>query len=157
MAFDAVKIPQNVYVEDRVIGPITLRQIFMTLAGGGVSYVIWSLMKAAGYVSLIAGAIALIPTIIMLSFAFVKINEISLFRFCLLIIEKQKKPTVRYFQPRTGVQIRFLGASKSVKDEAEEELEEESIHTKNISDIEKLSSVLDTKVLKAEQEATPTT
>jgi hypothetical protein len=148
MAFQPIKIPQNVYVEDRVIGPITLRQIFMLLGGGGVSYVLWSVIKTAGYINIIAGSIALIPTIIMVLFAFVKISEISLFRFCILLIEQSQKPSIRYWQPRTGIQIHFQQAT-----DAEEEASRTPVPQKQISEVDALSSVLDSQVL--EKKKTP--
>lgn len=153
MAFDPVKIPQNVYVEDRVIGPITLRQIFMLLGGGATSYALWAACKQAGYVNLAAGTIAVLPSIIMVLFAFVKISQISLARFCLLMIEKGQKPHIRYWQPRSGIEIRLFKQSIQ-KSEAKEDITPEK---KNVSEIDQLSSMLDSKVLENTPQATPVT
>lgn len=147
MAFDPIKIPQNVYVEDRVIGPVSLRQIFMILGGGGVSYVLWSLMTQAGVVSVASGTIAAIPTVVMLMFAFVKISQIPLSRFCLLMIERSKKPAIRYWQPRTGIELRPYKAS--AKPEPESKTEPKA--KKSSADIEALSSVLDTDAFKKKE------
>ncbi len=105
MAIDAVKIPQNIYVEDRIVGPVTLRQIIICLMGMGVSYALWSLLKSAGLENILITAIAWIPTGIAAAFAFVKINGISLLRFVLLNIEKSQKPRFRQWQPRVGISI----------------------------------------------------
>ncbi|MDD5075396.1 MAG: PrgI family protein, partial [Candidatus Peribacteraceae bacterium] len=80
MAIDPVKIPQNVYVEDRIIGPITLRQLIIVLLTGGLSYAIWGAMKSAngGYIGIIGTIIAWIPCAIGVVFAFVKIQGIGL-------------------------------------------------------------------------------
>ena len=108
MAIEPVKIPQNVYVEDRIIGPITLRQLIIVLLSGGFSYGIWGAMKSAtGYVSIPATVIAWIPCVIGIAFAFIKIQGISLTRFLLLMIEKTDKPPIRVWSPRRGVSINF--------------------------------------------------
>ena len=139
MALDPIKIPQNVYVEDRIIGPVTLRQIFLTLAGGGVSYVIYPLVKQAGKLSLITGILSWVPLLIMVAFAFLRIGGISLFRFLLLMAEKSEKPAARYWQPRKGL-------SMKPKEYVPRNVKEKSSfsHTQEEYDeIHKLSSVLD--------------
>jgi len=108
MAIEPVKIPQNVYVEDRIIGPITLRQLIIVLLTGGLSYGIWGAMKSAmGYVSIPATVVAWIPCAIGVAFAFIKIQGISLTRFLLLMIEKTDKPPIRVWTPRRGVSVNF--------------------------------------------------
>lgn len=149
MAFDPVKIPQNVYIEDRIFGPITLRHIFMLLAGGGVSYALWAVLRQAGYVNMVAGTISALPTVIMILFAFVKISQISLARFCLLMIERYKKPAIRYWQPRTGIEIRLYKQSIKPEDLEDDEPEESP---QSAQEIDQLSSVLDTEVIQQKTE-----
>ena len=48
MAIEAVKIPQNIYVEDRIIGPVTLKQLIITGLGMGISYVLYATVTKAG-------------------------------------------------------------------------------------------------------------
>lgn len=105
MPIEAVKIPQNVQVEDRLIGPITLRQVMICLAGGGISFVIWNAMKSIGTVTPVHFVVAWIPLVIAAAFAFVKIRNLSLLRIILLQIEKAQKPSKRTFGPRTGIAI----------------------------------------------------
>ena len=53
MPIPPTKIPQNVYVEDRIVGPLTLKQIIVVCIGGGFSYALWaSISKAYGYVGI---------------------------------------------------------------------------------------------------------
>lgn len=127
MTIDPVKIPQNVYVEDRIIGSITLRQIIICLLTGGLSYGMFASIKAAGILSSVTGILAWIPLVIGAAFAFVKINGISLTRFCLLILEKTDKPAVRVWAPRRGITISIGVASlKSDKEVAAEKKMEEA-------------------------------
>lgn len=117
MPIDPVKIPQNVYVEDRIIGPITLRQIILCLLSGALSYGIFSSIKAAGALSPVTGVLAWTPLVIGAAFAFVKINGISLTRFCLLILERMEKPPRRAFAARRGITISISTGVLKDKDE----------------------------------------
>lgn len=106
MPIEAVKIPQNVYVEDRIVGPLTLRQVMIVAIGGGGSYAIWSsLMKSFGQLDPITTALAWTPAVLSLAFAFIRINDLSLMRLLLLKIEHMQKPSVRTWGPRTGISI----------------------------------------------------
>ncbi len=106
MPIEAVKIPQNVYVEDRIVGPLTLRQVMIVALGGGGSYAIWSsLMKAYGQLSIVTTAIAWIPAVLSLAFAFIRINDLSLTHLLLLTAERMQKPAVRTWGPRTGIAV----------------------------------------------------
>ncbi|TSC57622.1 MAG: Uncharacterized protein Greene041619_1050 [Candidatus Peregrinibacteria bacterium Greene0416_19] len=106
MPLEPVKIPQNVYIEDRIIGPLTLRQILLLALGGGFSYALYSLLlKTYGQLSLTVTVMAWVPAVVAAAFALVKINDLSLFRICLLVVEKMHKPSRRTFGPRRGVEI----------------------------------------------------
>ncbi len=137
MPIEPVKIPQNVYVEDRIIGPITLRQIMITMVSAGISYAIWAAMKASGPVDAVQTTMAWIPTVIGVLFAFVKINGISLFRILLLVIERIDKPGKRVWSPRTGIYINIV--TKPAKDEPKQTQQapkpEKDEHIKELSEV----------------------
>jgi hypothetical protein len=139
MTIDPVKIPQNVYVEDRIIGPVTLRQIMIILGGAGISYAIWAGMQSAGPMSVFQAGIAWTPCGIAVLFAFVKINGISLFRIVLLAIERVNKPSRRTWQPRQGIYVNFITKAPA-KDNKDMRMKEEQ---KQNTEIEELSRVLD--------------
>lgn len=105
MALEAVKIPADVQVEEKIVGPIGLRQLGLMMGGGGMGYVIWSVAQQNGYSGPGAMLAAWLPFAVACAFAFIKINDVSLFRLCLLAIEKQHKPPVRVFSPRIGINI----------------------------------------------------
>ncbi|MBM3231313.1 PrgI family protein [Candidatus Peregrinibacteria bacterium] len=111
MAIEPVKIPQNVYVEDRIIGPITMRQLMLVMLSGGVSYAIWALMQSAGAVGLAYTIVAWFPVVIGGAFAFLKVNGISLFRIILLQMEKLEKPSTRLWTPHRGIYINITTTS----------------------------------------------
>jgi hypothetical protein len=107
MSLEPIKIPQNVYIEDRIVGPITLKQIIMLGIGGGISYSIWGIVAQAkgGSAPLPVTIICSIPFIISAAFAFVKVNDLSLMRIGFLMLERLNKPAVRTFSPRRGFSI----------------------------------------------------
>ncbi len=108
MAIDAVKIPQNVYVEDRIIGPVTLKHLVILGIGAGISYVIFAMVTKAGYKDITVQVLCWIPFMIAVAFAFIRINDLSLFNIILLAIESANKPNVRYWSPHPGLSINVI-------------------------------------------------
>ena len=106
MPIEPVKIPQNVYIEDRIVGPLTLKQIIISMLGIGFSYAIWaSIAKVQGYVPLPITIIVWIPGALAVIFSFVKINDLSLAHLLLLMVERMNKPQTRIYGPRRGLTV----------------------------------------------------
>lgn len=105
MAIEPVKIPQNVYVEDRIIGPVTLKQIIITGVGAGISYVLYSSFIRVGLTALPFQISAWIPAAIGAAFAFLRINDLSLLTIIFLMIESINKPHERVWSPHAGLSI----------------------------------------------------
>lgn len=104
-----VKIPQNIQIEDKLIGPLSIRQIIIVGIGLGTSYTLVSAVKkSAGTIPYTAHVYIWLPAIIAIAFAMVKINDISLFRYCLLMVEMMLKPRRRVWRPREGLFINVL-------------------------------------------------
>lgn len=145
MPIEAVKIPQNVYVEDRIVGPLTLRQVMIVAIGGGGSYALWSsLIKAYGSLSIITTGIAWTPAVISLAFAFVKVNDLTLTHLLLLMAEKMQKPPLRAMGPRTGITItvRTFKTEQAKKSE----LQTPALMQAKQNRLAELSTVLDEKM-----------
>lgn len=148
MALEAVKIPADVQVEEKIIGPVSLRQLGLMLAGGGMGYVIWTSAQANGYAGFPALVAAWTPVIITGAFAFVKISDVSLFRICLLSYEKLHKPAVRTFGPRVGINITVRpGAAQQYKEQKkqDEEAQRKALEAEQStkSNLAELSVILD--------------
>lgn len=142
MAVEPIKIPQNVYIEDRIVGPLTLKQIITVAVGCGFSYGLYSLLiQSYGKIPLPITVMAWIPGALSFIFAFVKINDLSLFRIILLMVERINKPETRVWTPRTGIVINirtFTTPDKEKKHQADG-----GNAGKNPDQIEALSSLLD--------------
>jgi hypothetical protein len=143
MPIEAVKIPQNVYVEDRIIGPITIRQLLITGIGVGIGYMCYALAIKAGTRSLPILVMAWTPSVIAAAFAFLKINDLSLLSIILLAIEGMNKPNQRYWSSHGGLSINLITrqATKEMVD----------AHAKIISDANRLAEL--TRQLEKRQEA----
>lgn len=106
MPIEPVKIPQNVYIEDRIVGPLTLKQIIISMLGIGFSYAVWaSIAKVQGTVPIPLTVIVWIPGALSVIFSFVKINDLTLSHLVLLMAERVNKPQTRVYGPRRGLTV----------------------------------------------------
>lgn len=146
MALEPVKIPQNVYIEDRVVGPLTLKQTIIMTLGGGFSYALYSSMqKSMGHVGIPLTVLAWLPCAVCVLFSIVKINDLTLMRICFLLLEKMNKSPVRTWAPRRGISINFhVSASKPDEDLAKAQKETAKVQQTQ-STIKELSSVVDSQ------------
>lgn len=155
MPIEPVKIPQNVHVEDRIVGPLTLRQTIIIVLGGGFSYALYaSLSKTAGPLSLVTTVLVWIPCAVAVLFAIVKVNDLSLLRICLLMIERFHKPSVRTWAPRRGlsINIRTRNPSQAPTPQELRTREGQAKQQRAEHHIRELSSVLDRGLVTADEE-----
>ncbi len=152
MPIDPIKIPQNVYIEDRIVGPLTLKQILIVAAGGGFSYAMYAMLtKATGGLSLPVTVIVWIPAAISAVFAFVKINDLSMLRIVFLMLERVNKPVVRTWAPRKGITINIR--TFSAPDSKQTARAVEALAQKKEHRIDELSSMLDVEEQNMEHQA----
>lgn len=148
---DYVKIPQNVRVEDKLIGPLSLRQIIIIAVGGGTSYVLFAgISKTYGSVPIFAHVFIWIPLALCAAIALVKINDIPLTRYAFLVFELMVKPRKRVWQPRRGLDVlprattsRMSRKKKKAEEEAASAEATAAREEKSEFRLEELSVVLD--------------
>lgn len=81
------KVPQFIELEDKIIGPLTLKQFLYFLAGGMILFVLWFLLTLSVFI------IVTIPVIgIALAFAFYKPHGRPLISSILSFINYIRKP-----------------------------------------------------------------
>ncbi|MFA6382501.1 MAG: PrgI family protein [Candidatus Buchananbacteria bacterium] len=83
-------VPQFIDVEDKVIGPITVRQFIIILVGGGLIFVAYKLSDFTLFLVEMV-FIALITFVV----AFVKINGRPIHYFLLNVTQTSKRPKLR--------------------------------------------------------------
>ena len=86
------QVPQFVEVEDRIIGPLTLKQFLYLAFAGALLFVFWFLL--AFYVWII---VALPITALAAAFAFLKINDRPFAYFALAFIKYFTNPKLYIF------------------------------------------------------------
>lgn len=83
-------VPQFIEVEDKIIGPLTLRQFLTLIAGGVVCLIAWSLADLELFI-----LITLVVGIVSVAFAFVKVNGRLLNDYLASMLGYFTKPQIR--------------------------------------------------------------
>jgi len=86
-------VPQFIDVEDKVIGPITVRQFIILLVGGGLVFIAY---KLADFTLFLVEMIVI--STLTFVFAFIKVNGRPIHYFLLNIFQTSKRPKIRVWQ-----------------------------------------------------------
>ncbi|MBI2635078.1 MAG: PrgI family protein [Parcubacteria group bacterium] len=87
------QVPQFVDIEDRIIGPLTLKQFLYLAFGGAILFVTWFIFKFFIWI------IIAIPVIAAaLAFAFIKINDRPFVYFAIAAVSYFMKPRLYIFK-----------------------------------------------------------
>lgn len=141
------KIPQNVQVEDKIFGNIlTLRQLIYIMIGGGISYVVYTMLARIYVLNILEVGFICIPLVVAGAFAFIEINNVTLLKYCFLIIEFFMKPQKRVWNKAGDIIIDTSVIPK--KKDATKKNEQEA---QTVSDIDELSKALDIGSLNKKQ------
>ena len=125
------KVPQNVQREDKIIGPLTLKQMIIVAIGGTIAYGIFvSLAKLYLWITWLP-PIAII-TVITIAFAFIRPLNLSFTKWFLLRVEFSLLPRKRLWIKSSGEVIAPGYAFKAKKEKADQQAKEkeESIDEK---------------------------
>lgn len=83
-------VPQFLDVEDKVIGPITVRQFIILLLSGGIEFVAWRFADFSLFF-----VVTILNSALTILFAFVKINGRPVHFFFLNVIQTRKRPNLK--------------------------------------------------------------
>lgn len=139
-------IPQFVEVEDKVIGPLTVRQFLFLVAGGIFLLICWSLADLSLFIFLTVITVAVTG-----SFAFVKINGRPFQIFLVSVFQFFSKPRLRvWFREPALKKIRALTKGKKPETHAKAKVKA-SFEGKRLvkSQLVALSSSLDQEMVAA--------
>lgn len=129
------KVPQNIDLEDKIVGPLTLIQFVYLMAGGIIIYISFNVFSA-GIFWLIA-----IPTALLsLSLAFLKIQDQPFSHFLLAAVLFFVRPAKRIWHKELALE-RLTVEKAPVKKKEEIKLPKKGIEK---SELEKLAYILDT-------------
>ncbi len=142
------KVPQNVQMEDKIVGPLTLKQLMICAVGGGISYFIY-VSTSKMYVLSVWLPATSIPALLTLAIAFLKIKDIPFIKFSMLQLERILRPTKTHFA-KGAAEVRKSCLSpvpkpKQVK-QNDKKLEKKQEYVKeNLSNLEEITKVLDSQ------------
>lgn len=102
------KVPQNVQREDTIIGPLTLKQMGILGAGGGLTYAVFITLSKSYFIEVWLPPVFIL-TIITLAAAFLKIHSLPFHQFLMHLIEYHYLPKKRvWVQGSTNTQTIFI-------------------------------------------------
>lgn len=98
MAIQQFRVPQNIDVEAKILGPLTVRQFVTMLAGGLLMFVFYKVADFTLFVFL-----AVLDVIIVGLLTFYRVNGNPFHFFLLSLIQTIKKPSLRVWQKEVNV------------------------------------------------------
>lgn len=95
------KVPQDVQRADKIVGPLTLRQLIICGIGGGLAYSLYVTLSKQYFIEIWLIPVVLI-TLVTVLFAFYQYHGLPFEKLMLLFIEWKFRPRVRTFQKMKG-------------------------------------------------------
>lgn len=139
------RVPQNIDLEDKIVGPLTLIQFVYCIVGGLIVYILFQSLAGHTGVFLLLG----IPVAaVTLAMAFLKIQDQPLSHFITAGIAYLTKPKIRYWR-RLGYDPKIVNETVIVKQNTAPQPVRKNIEK---SDLEQLAYTLDTKPINEHEE-----
>jgi hypothetical protein len=136
------KVPQNVQMADKIVGPLTLKHMIILGAGGGFAYVVYTILARDYYWEVWLPPVAFI-TILTLVIAFVKIYDVSFIKFIFLFIEFNLLPRKRIWQ-KSAAEV-FIPISQKKPTEIQKKVEKKEEKAEiTMKKLKNISEILDT-------------
>ena len=106
-------VPQFIDVEDKILGPLTVRQFLQILVWGIVSFLAFKLMSFAAFIFF-----AILWSVFVFLLAFIKINGRPFHFFILSILQTQRTPKLRVWHKEDSEFEYRFGITKAEKPKA---------------------------------------
>lgn len=130
-------MPQNIDMEDKIIGPLTLLQFVYLIAGGVIIYILLNTVNTT-----IFWILAIPIGFLSIALAFIKIQDQPFSRFLGATVLYFVRPQRRVWQKETILETVPYPQSKAKKPEKAAEAPRKAVEK---SELEKLSYILDTR------------
>jgi len=98
------KVPQNVDVEDKLLGPFTFKQFIYLLIGGVTSYLLFLMLGEVGLPFVLVLFVAALPFLVALAFAVLKIDDQPLEKVLKSTFWFLSRPSKRVFRRQPNLQ-----------------------------------------------------
>ena len=133
------KVPQDVQREDTIVGPLTMKQLLIVAMGGGMAYASYVTLAQNYYWQVWAPPTAIIG-ILTLSFAFLKIHNLTFFKFVLALIEFLFLPRRRIWIKGAAEVTKTMGEQTKTQKKPEAPKKE-----KSLKNLDQLIKILDSR------------
>lgn len=143
------KVPQNVQREDKIVGPLTLKQMIIMAIGGTIAYGIY-VSLARYYIWITWLPPVAIIAIITIAFAFVRPLDLSFTKWVLLWLEFSLLPRKRLWMKATG-EVTIPAGAKKKKGKKEKKETEEEAATEKEKKMEELRKFLEAEKKKGKK------
>lgn len=130
------KVPQKIDLEDKIIGPLTLKQFIYLLSGAMLDYLIFSSIAS----SFLAWLLIFIVSLLALAFAFVQVEEQPFSYLMTSFLSYFLRPKIRLWDKRSKI-IKLIQFKNKKKEEPGPTIRNPA---EVKSSLETLSRVLDT-------------
>jgi hypothetical protein len=131
-------VPQFIEVEDKILGPITVRQFIFMIAGGVIVFLAFRFADLALFI-----VISLLTLFIVFLFGFFKVNGAPFHEFILHLIEAAKKPSLRVWNNElTDAEIKEYLKPQEIRETQEEQVRKEMVSSSRLAEI---SLIVDTR------------
>lgn len=114
------KIPQNLEIEDKIVGPLTMRGLIIAGVGGGIAYLAYMKLDDQTWPIIAVPVIALTVAII-----FVRINNMSFLQWLAALILLFLKPQKRVWKKLSDSPEVFIDPAQLKKHKQEQQKKDE--------------------------------
>ncbi|MBA4336853.1 hypothetical protein C0416_03715 [bacterium] len=136
------KVPQNVQMADKIVGPLTLRHMIILGAGGGLAYLIYVILARTYYWEVWFPPVFII-SLITLAVAFLRIYNVSFSKFLILLIESLMIPRKRVWK-KADAEVIITGTLVKPKINKQQNVDKKGLKdAQTIRKIKNISEVLD--------------
>lgn len=132
------QVPQNIAMEDRIVGPLTAIQFAILVVGGFIAYFLFTLSGVPVFFSKIPGFGVGVLTVVL---AIGKFNDQPMYRFFKYVLAFLVTPKTRIWH-KTGAEIALI---KPTQQKEENSLHEHASKHYTRADLAKLAQVVDSR------------
>lgn len=133
------KVPQNVQRADTIIGPLTMVQLIIAIAGGGLAYAIYLSLQSP--VNII---VSVIVAAVTAAFALIHVHDMSFIKYLSVMALYLLKPRLRVWEKGSGeIPLAEKVIQEPVKKEKKPAKATNETPTVKFQDLRQLTSVLD--------------
>ncbi len=138
------KIPQDVQLEDKIVGPLTLKQLSICAIGGTITYFFYTTLSKNYFWEVWILPVSL-TILITLAISFIKISNVTFTKFILLLIEFALKPRRRIWEKSEGLIYPSIFYTINKEKKKIEKKIDEKVETskEGLKRIEEISKILD--------------